>query len=175
MPHRCLSVLICTVLCLDIAELPEASVWAYFSQTCYLQLCVHWWGSLGDPEPNTSLCYWKILPIFFFLTALGLHRCMWVLSSCSKWGLLSSCSVWVSHCFLLWWLLLFWLTDSTVQAQYLWYRVLAAPRYVESSRTGDQISVSCIGRQIINHWTTMEVHCWFLAVYLTMLTYLCVL
>ena len=28
---------------------------------------------------------------------------------------------------------------------------------VESSRTRDQIRVACIGRQILNHWTTMGV------------------
>ena len=35
--------------------------------------------------------------IYLFLAVLDLHCCTWAFSSC-KWGLLSSCSVWVSHC-----------------------------------------------------------------------------
>ena len=34
---------------------------------------------------------------FFVLTALGLHCPARAFSSCSEWGLLSSCGVWVSH------------------------------------------------------------------------------
>ena len=36
--------------------------------------------------------------------ALGHHCCVWALSSCGEWGLLSSCSMWTSPCsgFLLW-------------------------------------------------------------------------
>ena len=33
---------------------------------------------------------------------------------------------------------------------------LLAPRHVESSWTSDQTCVFCIGRQILNHWTTRE-------------------
>ena len=35
---------------------------------------------------------------FFSLAMLGLHCCTWSFSSCSEWGLLSSCSARVSHC-----------------------------------------------------------------------------
>ena len=41
-----------------------------------------------------SYCRWA----FFFLTVLGLHCCVWTFSSCCKQELLSSCSVWASHC-----------------------------------------------------------------------------
>ena len=34
-----------------------------------------------------------------FLAALGLRCCAWAFSSCSEWGLLSSCGVQVSHCY----------------------------------------------------------------------------
>ena len=34
----------------------------------------------------------------FFLAALSLCCCLWAFFSCSKRGLLSSCSVWASHC-----------------------------------------------------------------------------
>ena len=39
----------------------------------------------------------------------------------------------------------------------MWSMGLVAPRHVESSQTRDQIRVPCIGRQILNHWTTREV------------------
>ena len=35
---------------------------------------------------------------------------------------------------------------------------LVAPQHVESSRTRDQACVFCIGRWILNHGTTREVH-----------------
>ena len=37
-----------------------------------------------------------------------------------------------------------------------WVTVVMARRCVESSRSRDQIHVLCIGRQILNHWTTRE-------------------
>ena len=46
-------------------------------------------------RPLSSLL--KIMQIFF-LASLGLHCCMQALSSCSKWGLLSSCRVKASQC-----------------------------------------------------------------------------
>ena len=39
----------------------------------------------------------------------------------------------------------------------LWCTGLAAPRHVGSSWTRVQTCVPCIGRQILNHWTTREV------------------
>ena len=43
-----------------------------------------------------SICLFKNLPIYFGL--LGLPCCVGFFSSCSKWGLLSSCGAQASHC-----------------------------------------------------------------------------
>ena len=40
----------------------------------------------------------------------------------------------------------------------LWRMGSAGPQHVESSQTRDQTCGHCIGRQILNHWTTREVH-----------------
>ena len=39
----------------------------------------------------------QVLFFFFLLVKLGLRFCTWALSSCSEWGLLSSCSVQAFH------------------------------------------------------------------------------
>ena len=44
-----------------------------------------------------------------------------------------------------------------IRTQRLWCTGLVVPRHVESSQTRDQTQVPCIGRQILNHWTTREV------------------
>ena len=44
------------------------------------------------------LIYFIHLVFILFLGALGLHCCMQAFSSCGEQELLSSCSVWVSHC-----------------------------------------------------------------------------
>ena len=49
-----------------------------------------------------------------------------------------------------------WPTWSLLQE--LWPTGLAAPQHVGSSQTRNQIYVPCIGRLILNHWTTREVH-----------------
>ena len=36
--------------------------------------------------------------MYLLLVAVGLHCCAWAFSSCSKWGLLSSCGVWCYSC-----------------------------------------------------------------------------
>ena len=88
------------------------------------------------------------LKLYSVLAVLGLCCCTRAFSSCSEQGLLSSCSAQASlvaeHGLLGAW------------AQYLWHMGLAAPRHVESSRPGME-PVLCIGRQILNHWTTTEV------------------
>ena len=38
-----------------------------------------------------------------------------------------------------------------------WFSDLVAPRHAESSWIRDQTHVSCIGKQILLHWTTREV------------------
>ena len=52
-------------------------------------------------------------------------------------------------------------------AQELWHVGLVVPQHVEYFWIRDQIRVFCIGRWILNHWTTREVLCvalnsWFL-------------
>ena len=51
-----------------------------------------------------------------------------------------------------------WLVGLQVSAQQPWVKGLAAPWHVGSSSTRDQISVPCIARHILNHWTTKEAH-----------------
>jgi len=57
----------------------------------------------------------------------------------------SSCGAWAQ------WLQL---PDPRTQAQWLWLTSFVAPWHVGSSRTRDQTLVSCIGRQILDHWAT---------------------
>ena len=69
-------------------------------------------------------------------TALGLSCCMWAFFSCGKRG----CTVQPSH----------------RSAFSLWHLGWAAPWHVGYPQTRDQTHVPCIGRQILNHWTTRE-------------------
>ena len=50
-----------------------------------------------------------------------------------------------------------WLADSGVWAHQLWRMGLVDPRHVGSSRIRDRTHVPCIGRRILNQWTTREV------------------
>ena len=43
------------------------------------------------------------------------------------------------------------------RTQQLWHMDFAPPRHMESSQTRDRTCFSCIGRWILNHWTTREV------------------
>ena len=116
-----------------------------------------------------SFLYFFVL----FITILGLRCCAWTFSSCSKWGLLASCSV--VGLSLQWLLLLqhpgsrgcgfssqgMWaqylqLMGSRAQAQKLWCLGLVVLWHVGSSQTRDQTHVSFIGRQILSHWATRE-------------------
>ena len=49
------------------------------------------------------------------------------------------------------------LSSCRLWDQQLWCTGLAAPGYVGSSLTRGQTCVSCIGKQMLNHWTTREV------------------
>ena len=91
--------------------------------------------------------------ILFFLVALDLRCCVPALSSCSELGLLSSCGAQASHCGGL-----SCGGGSRVLAQQIWHSGFSCPRHVGSSWTRDQTCVPCIGRQILIHWTTKEVH-----------------
>ena len=74
---------------------------------------------------------------------MGIRCCAWAFSSCSEWGVLSSCSVWASH----WgWLLFLQSTGSRVKAQKLWHTGLVAPWHMGSSWTRDQsVSLALVG------------------------------
>ena len=61
----------------------------------------------------------------------------------------SSCGTWAQQ---------LWLVGSRAQAQQLWRTGLVAPRHVGSSGTRDRTCVPCIGRRILNHCATREVH-----------------
>ena len=103
--------------------------------------------------------------IYLFLAVPGLCCCVGGLSSsCSQWGLLSSCQGWVFccggfSCCRAWalghagfrssgtqaqWLQF---TDCRVWVQKLWHRSLVALCHVESTR---------VGRWILYHWATRE-------------------
>ena len=89
----------------------------------------------------------------FFLPALGLHCWAWAFFSRCQWGLLSSCSMWVSHR----------VASSVAEYEFLdstpfRCRVLA-PGHVESSRTRNRTCIPLIGRRILNHWTTRQILC----------------
>ena len=97
-----------------------------------------------------------------FSIALGRHCCMW---ASSTWGARASHRCGFSHCGaraqgtraqeLP-------LTGPRAQTQQLWVHGLSCPEHVKSAWTRDQIHVPCFGRQILNHWTTREVHLFFL-------------
>ena len=60
--------------------------------------------------------------------------------------------------------------EHEVWAQKSWHMGLVTPWHVGSSQPRDQTNISCIGRQMLNHWTTREVlglrsrrACWSLA------------
>ena len=48
---------------------------------------------------------------------------------------------------------------SSLQRLLSWYTGSVALWHVGSSWTRDQILVSCIGRRLLNHWTTRKVRC----------------
>ena len=47
--------------------------------------------------------------------------------------------------------------SSIAWAQWSWHTIIVAPRHAVSSQTRDWMLVPCIGRWILNHWTTKEV------------------
>ena len=94
-----------------------------------------------------AFSFWLFFPNFLFIlfwALLGLHCCTWAFFGCGEW---------TSHCG----------GFSCCRAQALGHRVsgvahsgLVASRHVGSSQTRDRTPVPCIGRQILNHWTTRE-------------------
>ena len=85
--------------------------------------------------------------IYLLLTVLGLHCCKRRAGTTLQWQRGAHCSAFF-HC-------VSWAPG--VRPQQSQRMGLAAPWHVESSQTRDQTSVPCIGRQILNHWTTRKV------------------
>ena len=54
-----------------------------------------------NPSPGVTFIqihFFKCFIIYLFLASLGLHCSAQIFSSCGKWGLLSRCGTWTSHC-----------------------------------------------------------------------------
>ena len=106
---------------------------------CFLSLCR--WSYLEiHPPPFKFFCFW---PRWVFATA-----CRQAFSSCESRG----CSLVAVQ-----WLLLPWSTGSGTGLRWLWRVASVAVEHVDSSQTREGTWVPCIGRQILNHWTTGEV------------------
>ena len=108
----------------------------------------------------------RFIYLFTFGLVGGLHCCTWAVSSCTEWGLLSSCGARTSHysgffCCRAWaqWL---GLSGSRTWAQWLWYMGFVALWHVGSSWIRDQTGVAYISRQIPNCWTAREAHGFFI-------------
>ena len=64
-----------------------------------------YWSGMPLPSPDATLIIFKVFFFFFkiyllvyFLAMVALHGCMQAFSSLEKGGLLSSFSLWASHC-----------------------------------------------------------------------------
>ena len=94
----------------------------------------------------------------FILAALGLCCCARAFPSCRERGSLSSRRF---GGFSIEWLLLLHSTGyKACRLQQLWHPGLVVLKYVEFSLTRDQTHVLCIGRWILNQWTTREILSW---------------
>ena len=98
----------------------------------------------------------------FLFGCTGLHCYVWTFSPVSKWGLLSSCSVKVSHCggfscCRAWAPGRVGFSSCSLRAQELELTSLVALWHVVSSWTRNETRVPCIDMQILNYWTTNKV------------------
>ena len=117
------------------------------------------------------LNFFKIYLLIF--GCAGSSLLCWLFSSWRDQGLLSSCCVQASHCSGFscrraqalgctgfsacgTWARWLWLPGFRAQAQHLWHTGLAAPWHVGSSQIRDPTGVTCITKQILNHWTTRK-------------------
>ena len=105
---------------------------------------------LSCAKVTLNWIFFFFLIFIYFLATLGLLTLLLGYSSCSKQGLLSSWGTWASHCS----------GFSGCGTQALECVSLAAPHHVGSSRAGDRTRVPCIGRRILNQWTTREALNW---------------
>ena len=131
----------------DRAALPAEALPSSLLSWCQCQTCTVVWGFFYFFFCNFTYLY-------SFLAILSLCCCTQVFPGSGKRGLLSSCGEWASHrrgffcC---------WAWAPGTWAQLLWHMGLVAGWHVESSRTRGRTRVPCIGRRVLNHWTTWEV------------------
>ena len=91
----------------------------------------------------------NVQKFIYLLAALGPHCCTWAFSSCSERGLLLAavCRLLIAVASLV--------AERRLKGlQKLWCTGLVALWHVGSSWTRDGTHVPCIGRQILNPWTT---------------------
>ena len=121
---------------------------------CLVQGSAKRTGSSWVKDPNSPMAFRELFFFFNVFTyssaVLGLCCCAWAFSSCSELEPLSS-GAWASHCHG------FSRCRAQTQDRWLWHMGLVAPWHIESSQTRDWTCVPCIGRWILNHWTTREV------------------
>ena len=103
-------------------------------------------------DTNFSLSLKKIFFVLF-LAALDLRCCTWLslVAESRGYSLVLAPKPLIAV-----WLLLLLSMSSRVRTQ-LWPMGPVAPWHVGSSWTRDRTHVPCIGRRILNHWTTREV------------------
>ena len=89
--------------------------------------------------------------MYFFMVVLSLSRSV-AFSSCGEQGSLSSRGTWASHCC--------GFSCCGAWTPECWFSSCGAwavsPWHEGSSLAGDQTHVSCVTKQILNHWTTRE-------------------
>ena len=123
--------------------------------------CQHFQFSLFClPITFSSVFVYQVSPVslckrcYLVLAALCLCRCVRTFSSCSERGPLSSCSAWASHCSgfsccRVWTL---GRSDSVVLVHWLGCFMVCGVFPNQESNP-----CPCIGKWILNHWTTREV------------------
>ena len=109
-------------------------------------------------EYNTSLFFW-LCWVFVAVCRLSLAAVNGGYSLVVVSRSYSSCRVRASHRGGFSWCLLLQSTGSRVCGlnSYVWCMGSLASQHVGSTSTSDQIHVTCIGRQILNHWPTRKV------------------
>ena len=102
----------------------------------------------------------------FFLAALVAAHGLSLVASSRGYSLVVMCGLSIAVVSLVAWALHWWASVMAArrlnscgsqvlkQAQELWYPGLVVPRHMGSSQTCDRTHFSCIGRWILNHWTT---------------------
>ena len=91
---------------------------------------------------------------FFFLAELDLLCCTWAFSSCGEWGLLfvAVCGLLIVVASLV---ARVWALGHRLSSGGAWSQLLHS-MWNLSSPARDQTRIPCIGRCILNHWTSRE-------------------